>query len=54
MNINLIDKEIYLVNKQDDVYKDIERLFNVSFDKAYSKKTELNKLKKEACNSFNQ
>lgn len=46
--VNLIEKEVYLVNKQSDVYKDIEKLFKVELDKKYAKGTELKKMKSEA------
>jgi len=51
--VNLISKEIYLVNKQNEVYKEIENVFNVRFDKAYAKNTDLKKIKSEAYNIFN-
>ena len=53
-NVNLISKEVYLVNKQPEVYKEIEKLFNVRFDKTYAKSTEIKKLKTKAYNILNQ
>lgn len=49
--VNLIEQEIYLVHKQTEVFKEIEKVFKVKFDRAYTKGTTLKEYRKTLHNT---
>jgi transposase len=53
-NVQLIDKEVYQVSKQSEVYKKIEERFNKRFNRAYAKAITIKEYKKELHNILAQ
>ncbi|MFA6611428.1 MAG: IS1634 family transposase [Bacilli bacterium] len=52
--VSLISQEIYLVHKQTETFKEIEKVFKVKLDRAYSKSKTLKEYKKALHNISNQ
>jgi len=53
-NVQFIDKEIYLVSKQAEAFRQIESIFGVRLDKAYVKNSTMKEYRKSLHNIFNQ
>jgi transposase len=52
--VQLLDKEIYSVAKQNDVFKEIETIYNADLDKAHAKLMTIKQYNKKIHNTLNQ